>query len=380
MKKVYLDYSAATPMRSEVLEAMRPFFSDEFYNPSAVYLSAKKVKSRLDEFRRSVANLLGSRPAEITFTAGATEANNLAVQGIVRQFPDGEILISAVEHESVTAPAGLFGAGRIPVDENGLVLLNKLSNLINDKTVLVSVMLVNNELGTIQPLADIAKLIAEIRRRRQSEGNGLPIYLHTDAAQAGNYLDLHTGRIGVDMMSLNGGKLYGPKQSGALYVKAGVKLRPLILGGGQESGLRSGTENVAAIAGFAKALELAQAGRRQTADRLIVLRKDFEEQLSNNFRTATINGGRHRAPHITSVTFPGQDNERLMMQLDELGIMCAVGSACSASSEEPSAVLRAIGLSEDLAQATLRFSLGTATDQAGIDAAISALRTILINR
>jgi len=380
MKKVYLDYSAATPMRSEVLEAMRPFFSDEFYNPSAVYLSAKNVKSRLDEFRRSVANLLGSRPAEITFTAGATEANNLAVQGIARQFPDGEILISAVEHESVTAPAGLFGAGRIPVDENGLIILNKLSNLINDKTVLVSVMLVNNELGTIQPLADIAKLIAEIRRRRQSEGNGLPIYLHTDAAQAGNYLDLHTGRIGVDMMSLNGGKLYGPKQSGALYVKAGVKLRPLILGGGQESGLRSGTENVAAIAGFAKALELAQAGRRQTADRLIVLRKDFEEQLSNNFRTATINGGRHRAPHITSVTFPGQDNERLMMQLDELGVMCAVGSACSASSEEPSAVLRAIGLSEDLAQATLRFSLGTATDQAGIDAAISALRTILINR
>ena len=380
MKKVYLDYSAATPMRSEVLEAMRPFFSDEFYNPSAIYLSAKNVKSRLDEFRRSVANLLGSRPAEITFTAGATEANNLAVQGIARQFPDGEILISAVEHESVTAPAGLFGAGRIPVDENGLIILNKLSNLINDKTVLVSVMLVNNELGTIQPLADIAKLIAEIRRRRQSEGNGLPIYLHTDAAQAGNYLDLHTGRIGVDMMSLNGGKLYGPKQSGALYVKAGVKLRPLILGGGQESGLRSGTENVAAIAGFAKALELAQAGRRQTADRLIVLRKDFEEQLSNNFRTATINGGRHRAPHITSVTFPGQDNERLMMQLDELGIMCAVGSACSASSEEPSAVLRAIGLSEDLAQATLRFSLGTATDQAGIDAAISALRTILINR
>ena len=380
MKKVYLDYSAATPMRSEVLEAMRPFFSDEFYNPSAVYLSAKNVKSRLDEFRRSVANLLGSRPAEITFTAGATEANNLAVQGIVRQFPDGEILISAVEHESVTAPAGLFGAGRIPVDENGLIILNKLSNLINDKTVLVSVMLVNNELGTIQPLADIAKLIAEIRRRRQSEGNGLPIYLHTDAAQAGNYLDLHTGRIGVDMMSLNGGKLYGPKQSGALYVKAGVKLRPLILGGGQESGLRSGTENVAAIAGFAKALELAQAGRRQTADRLIVLRKGFEEQLSNNFKTATINGGRHRAPHITSVTFPGQDNERLMMQLDELGIMCAVGSACSASSEEPSAVLRAIGLSEDLAQATLRFSLGTATDQAGIDAAISALRTILINR
>jgi cysteine desulfurase len=380
MKKIYLDYSAATPMRSEVLEAMRPFFSDEFYNPSAIYLSAKNVKSRLDGFRRSVANLLGSRPAEIIFTAGATEANNLAVQGIARQFPDSQILISAVEHESVTAPAGLFGAGRIPVDENGLVLLNKLSNLINDKTVLVSVMLVNNELGTIQPLADIAKLIAEIRRRRQSEGNGLPIYLHTDAAQAGNYLDLHTGRMGVDMMSLNGGKIYGPKQSGALYVKAGVKLRPLILGGGQESGLRSGTENVAAIAGFAKALELAQAGRRQTADHLTVLRKNFEEQLSNNFETATINGGRHRAPHITSVTFPGQDNERLMMQLDELGIMCAVGSACSASSEEPSAVLRAIGLSEDLAQATLRFSLGTATDQAGIDAAISALRTILINR
>jgi cysteine desulfurase len=380
MKKIYMDYSAATPMRPEVYEAMRPFWSDEFYNPSAIYLAAKSVKSRLEDARRSVANLLGARPAEIIFTAGATEANNLAVQGVARQFPDGEILISAIEHESVAAPAGEFGARQVSVDENGLIILNKLSNLINDKTVLVSVILVNNELGVIQPLAEVAKIITEVRRRRQTRGNKLPIYLHSDAAQAGNYLDLHTSRLGVDLLSLNGGKIYGPKQSGALYIKAGVRLQPLIVGGGQESGLRSGTENVAAVAGFSKAFELASAGRREETVRLNALRKTFEEQLKENFENVVINGGNHRVPHITSVTFPGEDNERLMMQLDELGIMCAVGSACSAGSEEPSAVLRAIGLSEELAQATLRFSFGAATDQTDMGAAVSALSRILINR
>jgi len=379
MKKIYMDYAAATPLDKAVIEAMRPFLSDEFYNPSAVYLSAKDVKSRLEAARRSAAGLLGARPAEIIFTAGATEANNLAVQGVGRRFPDAEILISGAEHESVAAPAGLFGAGSIPVDKDGLIILNKLSNLINDKTVLVSVIMVNNELGTIQPLADVARIISEVRRQRQTDGNDLPIYLHSDAAQAANFFDLHVSRLGVDLLSLNGGKIYGPKQSGALYVKAGVELQPLIVGGGQEFGLRSGTENVAGIAGFFTALELAQSVHRDESARLANLRKRFEAQLKVKFKNAVINGGRHRAPHITSITFPGQDNERLMMQLDELGIMCAAGSACSASSDEPSAVLRAIGLSDDLARATLRFSFGHGTTGADMDAAVSALDRILIN-
>lgn len=377
MKRIYLDYSAATPMRPEVIEAMQPFWSDDFYNPSAIYLSAKSVKKQLGNARHRVAAQLGVRPAEVVFTAGATEANNLAIQGLARQFPEGEVLISAIEHESVVATARLSGAKEIPVDEHGLILLNKLSNLISDKTVLVSIILINNEIGTIQPLAEAARMIGEERRRRQAEGNKLPIYLHTDAAQAGNYLDLHVSRLGVDLMSLNGSKIYGPKQSGALYVKAGVQIKPLIAGGGQEFNLRSGTENVAAIHGFTKALELAQAKRHEESSRLSKLRQDFESRLESDFQ-ATINGSpSHRSPHIISASFEGRDNERLMMQLDEQGIMCAIGSACSASSEEPSHVLRAIGLSEEEAQSTLRFSLGSSTTQKEIDAIINTLKEIL---
>jgi cysteine desulfurase len=376
-----MDYSAATPMRPEVIEAMRPFWNEEFYNPSAIYLSAKAVKKQLEEARRRVAVQLGARPAEIVFTAGATEANNLAVQGVARSFPEGEMLISAIEHESVTAPAQLLGAKEIPVDGTGLIILNKLSNLLSDKTVLVSVILVNNEIGIIQPLAEVAKIVAEERRRRQSAGNKLPLYLHTDAAQAANYLDLHASRLGVDLMSLNGSKSYGPKQSGLLYLKAGTLIQPLIAGGGQEFNLRSGTENVAAIHGFTKALELAQAARHEESNRLSGLRKNLEEQIKADFPQATINGSpNHRAPHITSVTFDSVDNERLVMQLDERGIMCAVGSACSASSEEPSPVLRAIGLSERQARGTLRLSLGAGIGQPEIDKVVAVLRDLLINR
>jgi len=376
-----MDYSAAAPMRPEVIEAMRPFWSEDFYNPSAIYLPAKAVKKQLEEARHKVAVQLGARPAEIVFTAGATEANNLAVQGIARQFPEGEILISAIEHESVLAPAKMFDAREIPVEKGGTIILNKLSNLISDKTLLVSIILVNNELGSIQPLAEAAMIIHEERRRRQSVGNNLPIYLHTDAAQAGNYLDLHISRLGVDLMSLNGSKIYGPKQSGALYVKAGVGIQPLILGGGQEFNLRSGTENIAAIHGFAKALELAQADRHEESDRLITLRDGFEDRLRKDLPGAMVNGSpNHRAPHIISVTFEGEDNERLLMQLDEKGIMCAAGSACSASSEEPSHVLQAIGLNEEQAQSTLRFSFGKSTTQEEIETVMSTLSGLLINR
>jgi cysteine desulfurase len=368
-------------MRPEVIEAMRPFWNEDFYNPSAIYLAAKDVKKHLENARHRVAVQLGARPAEVVFTAGATEANNLAVQGVAREFPDGEILISSIEHESVMAPARLYGAKDIPVDDEGLIILNKLSNSLSDKTVLVSILLVNNEIGTIQPLAEVAKIVAEERRRRLSAGNKLPLYLHTDAAQAGNYLDLHTSRLGVDLMSLNGSKIYGPKQSGALFVKAGTQIQPLITGGGQEFNLRSGTENVAAIHGFTKALELAQSVRHEESKRLNELRKNFEKQLKTNFSQASINGSpNHRAPHITSVTFDGKDNERLMMQLDERGIMCAVGSACSASNDEPSHVLRAIGLGERQARGTLRFSLGVGSSQKEIDQVVAVLRNLLINR
>lgn len=380
MKTIYLDYAAASPMRPQILKAMRPYFSDKFHNPSATYLAGRSARQDLNNQRAKVAWLLGARPAEIIFTAGATEANNLAIQGVMRRFPECEVLMSSIEHESVLAPAGLFSHKPIPVDSHGRIILNRLSNLITDKSVLISVMLVNNEIGTIQPLGEIASLIKAIVDERRAKGNKRPLYLHTDAAQAANYLDLHASRLGGDLISLNGGKIYGPKQSGCLYVKAGVELAPLIVGGGQEFGLRSGTENTAAAAGFAAALELASARRAAESKRLAGLRQEFEEALMAEIPKATINGSpRHRAPHITSLTIENTDNERLMFELDERGIECAVGSACSASSSEPSHVLKAIGLTEAQARSTLRFSFGETTHKAGLEKTLRELVRLTVD-
>lgn len=366
MKTIYLDYAAATPLDKEVLAAMKPYLTDEFYNPSATYLAGKRAKQALNNARSEVAQVLGSRPAEVIFTAGATEANNLAIQGALRQFPEGEVLVSAVEHESVLAPAALFKCSQIPVDKSGVVVISKLTAMITDKTSLISVMFVSNELGTVQPIKDVARLLQEVRKYRLAKGVKMPIYLHSDAAQAANYLDLKVSRLGVDLMSLNGGKIYGPKQSGALYIKAGTILQPLIMGGGQEYGYRAGSENLASAVGFTKALNEAQNRRIAESLRISELRTLFAIQLQKAIPGSVINGSvKHMAPHILSVTFAGLDNERLMMQLDEAGVMAATGSACNASSDLPSHALSAIGLSDGVARSTLRFSLGrmTAKDQ-----------------
>ncbi|MBI2008014.1 cysteine desulfurase [Candidatus Saccharibacteria bacterium] len=365
MKKIYLDYAAATPVDPQVFKAMEPYFSDKFHNPSATYLAARQVRKDLEEARGDVAGCFGAKPAEVVFTAGATEANNLAIQGIMRQFPDSEALVSIIEHESVLEPVRLFKYKKVPVAADGRILLNKLSNLISDKTVIVSVVYVNNEIGTVQPLREIAALLAEERQGRHRQNNRLPLYFHTDAAQAPNYFDIHVSRLGVDLMSINGGKIYGPKQSGALYVKAGVKLKPIMVGGGQEFNLRSGTENVAGTVGLAAALKLAQERRKAEVIHLNHLRNLFVSELEKSLPNVTINGSKkHQAPHIISVTFPEVDNERLMMQLDEAGVQAATGSACAAARVEPSHVLSAIGLSDDDARATLRFSLGRQTIEA----------------
>ncbi|MBI2285235.1 cysteine desulfurase [Candidatus Saccharibacteria bacterium] len=375
MKKIYLDYAAATPVDPRVLKVMEPYFSDKFHNPSATYLAARQVRKDLEKARGDVAGRLGAKPAEVVFTAGATEANNLAIQGIMRDFAGGEALVTAIEHESVLEPAGLFKYKKVPVAADGRILLNpstslragNLKDLISDKTVLVSIAYVNNEIGTVQPLHEIAALLAEKRQSRRRQNNRLPLYFHTDAAQAPNYFDIHVSRLGVDLMSINGGKIYGPKQSGALYVKAGIKLHPLIVGGGQEFNLRSGTENVAGAVGLAAALKLAQERRNAEMIRLSHLRNLFVNELEKALPNVTINGSKkHQAPHIISVTFPEIDNERLMMQLDEAGVQAATGSACAAARVEPSRVLSAIGLSDDEARATLRFSLGRQTTEADI--------------
>lgn len=376
-KPIYLDYAAATPMDERVVAAMRPYFAEKFYNPSATYLAANDVAQDLHAARASVAHWLGARSSEIIFTAGGTEANNVAIQGIMRQYPDANVVVSAVEHESVLAPAGQFDCRIAPVDKNGAVDLERLAELIDDQTVLVSVMYANNEVGTIQPVREIAQIIKTKREARSAlNPKPYPLYFHTDAAQAANYLDLHVARLGVDLLTLNGGKIYGPKQSGMLFLSSNVNLQPIILGGGQERGIRSGTENVAAAIGLAAALDIAQGPslRNEEVRRLQVLQAYFFEQLQEKIPQVVINGSRKkRLPNNVHVTFPGTDNERLLMQLDEAGIMAAAGSACSASDEEPSHVLRAMGLADAEARSSIRFTLGRATTKSDIDRTVQLL-------
>ncbi len=377
-KTVYLDYAAATPVDPVVLEAMQPYFTDKFYNPSATYLAAQNLKKELESARAKAAHVIGSRPSEIVFTAGGTEANNLAIKGVLQQYADGEVLVSSVEHESVLAPAAHFAHTHIPVTSDATVDIPKMARLITDKTVLISVMYANNEVGTIQPIRKITQLAQIIREERHKAGNSMPLYVHTDACQAGNYLDLHVSRLGIDMMTINGGKLYGPKQSGILYVSSHIRLQPQIEGGRQERNLRSGTENLAHAVGIAEAIERAQALRQESAKTMQELQRYFINSLQSAIPNCVINGAhKYRLPNNVHITTPGQDNERLIFALDEQGILAAAGSACSASNEEPSHVLRAMGLSDAEAQASLRFTMGTSTTKEDIDYTVQTLKDIL---
>lgn len=375
---IYLDYAAATPVDQAVSAAMQPFFSEQFYNPSALYGPAIEVSKALEEARTVTARLLGAKPSEIIFTAGGTEANNLAIHGIMRSYPGATMALSSIEHDSVRVPAARYDTSEIPVDGNGLVNYSGISQKINDTTVLVSVMYANNEVGTVQPIRRIAAELDSIRKQRLVEGNKLPLYFHVDAAQAGNYLDLHVHRLGVDLMTINGGKLYGPKQSGALFVKSGIILQPLIEGGGQERNLRSGTENVAGAAGLAKALEISVAKRHDEYERLNLLQTKTVKTLRGAFPEIIINGSmKSRLPNNLHVTLPGTDNERVLMALDMNGIYAAAGSACSASSDEPSHVLKAMGFDRSYAQSSLRFSMGRQTDEEDLVRLTAVLKQML---
>lgn len=378
MDFIYLDHAAATPMDPRVLQAMQPYFSATFYNPSALYGAAQDVAGDLQAARATVAHYLGARPVEVTFTAGGTEANNLAIQGVMRAHPGAKVVTSAIEHDSVLETARQYEHEVVGVDAHGTVDIARLTTAVDDDTVLISIMYVNNEVGTIQPLRDIAAILNTIRDDRRQRGVALPLYFHTDAAQAANYLDIHAARLGVDLMTLNGGKIYGPKQSGVLYVRAGLRLEPLVYGGGQEHGLRSGTENIAGAIGFAEALKIAQDMRIVESRRLQELQHYFWARLAAKMPQAVINGStKKRLPNNVHITIPGQDNERLLFALDEVGIQAAAGSACSASDDMPSHVLRAMGLGDEAAQASLRFTMGRSTTQADIDRALSELQNCI---
>jgi cysteine desulfurase len=375
---IYLDYAAATPIDPEVLELMRPYFAEQFFNPSATYLPALKTKQALEASRGQVAHWLGAKSSEIIFTAGATEANNLAIHGVMQRYPGAKVLVSSVEHESVLAPAKRYDYEEINVKTDGRLDLDDLEKRIDDQTVLVSVMLANNEIGTIEPIREVSRIINAKKRARKSN---LPLYLHSDCAQAANYLDLHATRLGLDLMSLNGGKIYGPKQSGALYVRSGIDLVPLIQGGGQERGLRSGTENVAACVGLAAALTYAQTVRGEETKRLLLLQARLIELLENKISHIEINGSRkYRLPNNVHFLVDGLDNERLLFQLDTAGIMASAGSACSASAVESSHVLRSIGKSDDQARSSIRLSLGRQTAAEQIDTSAGVLADLINSR
>ncbi|MCE7936753.1 cysteine desulfurase [Candidatus Saccharibacteria bacterium CPR2] len=378
MKKIYLDHAAATPLDKNVARVMDKFWAEKFYNPSAGYLAAKEVRDEIEAARGKVARILGTKPAEVIFTAGGSESNNLAIRGIMDNFRSEHVAISAIEHESVLRTASQYNLSIFPVKKDGLIDINQLAKIIKDETVLVSIMYANNEIGTVQPLAQVGQLISQIREDRQKNGNNLPLYFHTDASQAANYQDLHVDRLKVDLMTLSGSKIYGPKQSSCLYVRGGIELLPIVFGGGQESGLRSGTENVPAIIGFSKALEIAQEIRKQESYRLSSLKNKFIEEIKQSNPDVIINGNqKHCLPNVVSLTFPDVDGESLMMLLDQMGVMISTGSACSASDDSPSHVLKSIGLSEQESNSTIRVSMGRLNSEQDINAAIDAFKKAL---
>jgi cysteine desulfurase len=368
-KPIYLDHAATTPLDPAVLESMLPYLQHEFANPSSLYAAARQTRSAVEEARHSIAKVLGAKPTEIVFTSGGTEGNNLAVQGALWAHPGSHWITTAIEHDSVLSNIGhLERAGHhstvVPVGLNGIVDPRAVISAVTDDTVLISVMLANNEIGTIQPVADIAKQLAQVRVERAKRGVWRPLYLHTDACQAANYLDLHVARLGVDLLTLGGSKLYGPKGAGALYIRTGSKIEPLLYGGGQERGRRSGTENVAGAVGLARALELTASRRASESRRLTPLRDGLIRNLQTAIPGAILNGDpRRRLPNNVNLTIPGAEGESLVLYLDNAGIQASTGSACSTGSLDPSHVLLAIGRSAAEAQSSLRLTLGRSTTE-----------------
>ena len=356
---IYLDHAAATPLSDKVLTAMQPYFSDAFFNPSSPYAPAVKVRRDYEEAKSRLASSIGARPAELIMTAGATESINLAVQGA-----KGHTITSAVEHESVLAAVKKGEHTIVGVSNKGRVNPEEIKKAIRPDTRLVSIALANGEIGTIQPLSDIAAIVREERAKRLESGNKTPIYFHSDASQGAGLLDIHVARLGVDMLTLNAGKVYGPKQVGLLWVERSVQIQPQIVGGGQERGLRSGTENVAGTIGFAKALELAERSRKEEVLHLARLRDLIEEKLIAAFPDATLSGDHgHRLASHLHISFPGLDGERLVFMLESRGVLVATGSACAANKGTRSHVLEAIGLAPDVADGSLRLSLGRLSNE-----------------
>ncbi len=374
MKPIYLDYAATTPVRKEVSQAMLPYFSKKFGNASSLHKIGSEARDALEQSRETLAKTLNARADEIIFTSGATEANNLALKGAFfsrREKEKNHIIISAIEHHCVLETAAwLSRQGAIvsiaPVDKYGFVSKEKISNMIRPETFLVSIMHANNEIGTIEPIEEIAKICKEKN-----------VLFHTDAVQSFGKLPIDLKKIPADLLSISSHKIYGPKGVGALFVRAGTKLEPLLHGGGHEFGLRSGTENIAGAVGFSVAANLAVREMKKEMPRQQKLRDKLISEILK-FENTWLNGPREkRLPNNSNFTFRGRAGDSLVLQLSEKGICASVGSACSTKESKPSHVLKAIGLNDKDARASLRFSLGRDTEREDVEIAVGALREIL---
>ena len=359
-RRIYLDNAATTPIDGEVVDAMLPFLTEKFGNASSIHFFGQEARAAVDRARHQVAEIVNARPNEIVFTSGGTEANNLAIRGFVEanEKYGKHIVTSAIEHSAVKEVClDLEKRGwevtYLPVYADGIVKVEDVKNAVREDTILISVMTANNEIGTIQPVEEIGKLVGKLRE------TGKKIWFHTDAVQALGKITVDVEEIGCDLLSISAHKIYAPKGVGALYVRRGVRLHSQNIGGHQERERRGGTESVPLIVAFGKACDLAKDNLSATENYLRNLRDKFEQSIGENISEFELNGNReNRLPHISNLSFRFIEGEGLLINLDLQGVAVSTGSACSSGSLEPSPVIRALGKNDELARGAIRFSFG----------------------
>ena len=381
-KEIYLDHAATTYTDPTVVEAMLPYFTKNYGNPSSLYHKGREANGALNDARRTVAKLINALPENIIFTGGGTESDNMAIYGIARahETKGKHIITTSMEHHAVIHPLEDlqkqgFEVTYLKVDTNGFVKTEDVVKAIRPDTILISIMYANNEVGTIEPIADIGR---ELLKYRQENKTTFP-YFHTDACQAAGAMTLDVEKLHVDLMTVNGSKIYGPKGTGILYIRRGVRIKPLIVGGGQERHLRSGTENVPGIMGFAKALEMAQQNCEKESARLLELSIYLWSELQAKIPKLKLNGpqlGENRLPNNLNITFIDVEGEAMLLYLDEYGVMCSTGSACTSESLDPSHVLLAMGLPYEYSHGSLRFTFGHCNTKKDIDYLMSFLPAV----
>lgn len=382
-KRIYLDHAAATPLDPRVRIAMEPYFTDEYGNPGSLYREGRRAKDALEDAREAVAGIINASPDEIIFTSGGTEGDVLALTGIARAYAEKgkHIVASTIEHHAVLHTLDAlkkegFEITLVDVEENGIIDPARIEAGLRPDTILVSVMYANNEIGTIQPIAEIARVIQKYRSTKADKISGP--FFHTDGCQAAGYLDLDVRRLGVDCMVMNSSKIYGPKGAGALFVKKGVRLKPIFFGGAQEGKRRAGTENVAGIIGFAEALKIADAEKETEGARVARLRDMLTDAVVRVIPKTVVNGDRFlRLPNNVNVSILDIEGEGVILYLDAYGIACSTGSACTSESLDPSHVILALGKPYEYAHASIRFSLGRETSKSDIDYVMGKLPEVV---